>query len=190
MSDFTSTSTYLIGYDGVDGSFYADIVLMLDGSGTSRTLTGTAGVTGFSGKWMKADAGAILDTLTFGNCDNPLVETKLTTTTGTACQTEVPGNFFLAVQVEKLTGENVGFDDPRKYSGEYLYGWISLDIDSDGNLTLSGSAIDLDGGPMIVGGGAWTGGIPEPSGGMLFLLGVVALGLRRKTAKDREEVGQ
>ena len=44
---------------------------------------------------------------------------------------------------------------------------------------LVNSAINLDGGPMIVGGGAWEGGIPEPSGGMLFLLGLAALGLRR-----------
>ncbi len=32
---------------------------------------------------------------------------------------------------------------------------------------------------MVVGGGAWEGGIPEPSGGVLFLLGAAALGLRR-----------
>ena len=72
----------------------------------------------------------------------------------------------------------------------YIYGWVELEIDSNGNLNVVDSAYDLDGGPMVVGGGAWTGGIPEPSGGMLFLLGVVALGLRRKTAKDCEEFGQ
>ena len=49
-----------------------------------------------------------------------------------------------------------------------------------GKVTLLGSAIDLDGGPMVVGGGAWEGGIPEPSGGMLVLLGAAMLGLRRK----------
>ena len=38
---------------------------------------------------------------------------------------------------------------------------------------------DLDGGPMVVGGGAWTDGIPEPSGGVLFLVGAAMLGLRR-----------
>ena len=181
MSGFTSTSSYLIGYDGSGGSFYAYLFLSVEGSGNIKTLAGASSFTGFSGKWMTADAGTILDALTFGNCDNPLVETRLTTTTGTPCQTEVPGNFFLAVQVEKLTDEDVGFDDPRKYSGEYLYGWVSLDVDKEGNLTLTGSAIDLDGGPMVVGGGAWEGGIPEPFGGILFLLGTAVLGLRRRT---------
>ncbi len=180
MSEFTSTSSYLIGYDGAGGSFYADIFLVLDGNGNSRTLSGTAGVTGFSGKWIIADAGTVLDMVSFGNYDRPLVETRLTVSTGTSSQMDVPGNIFLAVQVEKLTGENVNFDDPRMYSGEYLYGWVSLNVDGAGKVTLLGSAIDLDGGPMVVGGGAWNGNIPEPSGGMLFLLGAAALGLRRK----------
>ena len=33
----------------------------------------------------------------------------------------------------------------------------------------------------VVGGGAWDGNIPEPSSGTLLLLGVAALGLRRRT---------
>ena len=61
----------------------------------------------------------------------------------------------------------------------YIYGWVELEVDSSGNLNVVDSAYDLDGGPMVVGGGAWEGGIPEPSGGVLFLLGAAALGLRR-----------
>ena len=64
-------------------------------------------------------------------------------------------------------------------SGTYLYGWVSIGVDDDGSPYLVHSAIDLDGGPMIVGGGAWEGGIPEPSGGMLLLIGAAVLGLRR-----------
>ena len=62
-----------------------------------------------------------------------------------------------------------------------IYGWMALSIDKDGVLHLVSSAYDLEGGPMVVGGGAWTGGIPEPSGGMLMLLGLAALGLRRRS---------
>lgn len=180
VSDFTGKDTCLIGYDGLDGSFYAELLLTVEGSGSSKTLIGTAGVTGFSGKWMEVSSGTILDSVSFGNCDKPLVETKLTISSGTPSQMDVPRHIFLAVQVEKLTGVGIDFADPRMYSGEYIYGWASLYVDESGVPTLLSSAIDLDGGPMIVGGGAWTGGIPEPSGGMLFLLGVAALGLRRR----------
>ena len=56
----------------------------------------------------------------------------------------------------------------------FVYGWLQLGIDQTGVLYLGPNAYDLDGGPMVVGGGAWEGGIPEPSGGILFLLGVAA----------------
>ena len=69
----------------------------------------------------------------------------------------------------------------------FIYGWVELGIDSDGNVIAIDSAYNLDGGPMVVGGGAWEGGIPEPSGGVLFLLGAAALGLRRvKKLKSRQ----
>lgn len=61
-----------------------------------------------------------------------------------------------------------------------LYGWMELTVDASGGISVTGSAIDLDGGPMVVGGGAWDGNIPEPSAGMLFLLGAAVLGLRRR----------
>ena len=63
----------------------------------------------------------------------------------------------------------------------YVYGWIELEVNNEGNIVINSSAYDLDGGPMIVGGGAWEGDIPEPSGGILFLLGAAALGLRRRS---------
>lgn len=56
------------------------------------------------------------------------------------------------------------------------YGWVGLQATGDGNLFVVASAIDLDGGPMIVGGGSAT---PEPSCGLLLLLGAGLLALRR-----------
>ena len=76
-------------------------------------------------------------------------------------------------------------DDPVGYNENqsYYYGWVNIAIGYDGNIYAYG-AYDFDGGPMVVGGGAWEGGIPEPSGGMLFLLGAAVLGLRRRTTRS------
>ena len=64
----------------------------------------------------------------------------------------------------------------------YMYGWVNIGVDSFGNLSLLGSAIDLDGGPMVVGGGS---AIPEPSGTLLILLGGAVLVMRRSGAIRR-----
>ncbi len=71
----------------------------------------------------------------------------------------------------------IGYSDPSEVP--VVYGWVELVVDDNGNVIASSSAADLDGGPMVVGGGAWEGGIPEPSGGMLLLIGAAVLGLRR-----------
>lgn len=70
-----------------------------------------------------------------------------------------------------------GHDD---HSGNYYYGWAEFSYEGD-KLILASSALDLDGGPMIVGGGAYS--VPEPSGGLLFVLGAAALGLRRRIGR-------
>lgn len=60
------------------------------------------------------------------------------------------------------------------------YGWAAF-RNEDGYLVTLASAMDLDGGPMYVGGGsAPSSSTPEPSSTMLFLLGASALGIRRR----------
>ena len=81
-----------------------------------------------------------------------------------------PDKRFLAFSLVNLQSEEV-------------FGWIELKVDGNstgGDVILLGSAIDLDGGPMIVGGGAWEGATPEPASGLLLLVGGALLALRRQ----------
>ena len=54
-----------------------------------------------------------------------------------------------------------------------VYGWMKFDPLYDGDINC---AWDIDGGAMVVGGGA----IPEPSSGVLMAIGLAMLGVRRK----------
>lgn len=75
--------------------------------------------------------------------------------------------FYLAI-----TGNNSPFDAQVIT----VYGWLEFEVTDAGGIQLLHSAIDLDGGPMIVGGGS---AIPEPSSGLLFLMGALYLIMRR-----------
>ena len=75
---------------------------------------------------------------------------------------------------------NEQYGDPPN---SVYYGWVQIGIDTEGNLVALNSACDFDHGSMVVGGGAWEGGVPEPSGGILLLLGAAILGLRRHPQK-------
>lgn len=76
-----------------------------------------------------------------------------------------------------------GLDEHLEVS-DTVYGWVGYHIDQRGQITVLSSAWDLDGGPMIVGGGSAT---PEPSGGLLLVLGAAALALRRKNGVNVRE---
>ena len=81
-----------------------------------------------------------------------------------------PGRKFLAFSLIDLQSEEI-------------FGWIELKVDGNptgGDISILGSALDLDGGPMVVGGGAWDGATPEPMSGLLLLVGGALLAMRRR----------
>ena len=82
--------------------------------------------------------------------------------TGIRSDYDVPGNVYLAMCVVTMTREPY-----------YAYGWVELS-----GTDVHASAWDLDGGPMIVGGGSAL--IPEPSLALLLLTGGALLALRRR----------
>lgn len=70
-------------------------------------------------------------------------------------------NIYLA-----FIADYASFDTPR-------YGWVELGLDENGLLKAYSSAWDVDGDSIIV------GDVPEPSGGLLLLLGAGCIALRR-----------
>jgi len=60
--------------------------------------------------------------------------------------------------------------------GDKVFGWAELSADADGNLSISRSAFDFSGLPMIAGGGA----VPEPSSAAFAVFGLCILALRRR----------
>ena len=86
---------------------------------------------------------------------------------------ETPEDFYMAFKVsEVLTGDE-GYEE-----GMSWYGWVHVSVDDNLQMTLLDAGINLYGGAVTVG-----MGIPEPPGGVLFLLGLAALGLRRRTSR-------
>lgn len=126
--------------------------------------------------WVSMVVDDIVDASAFGNGMSSLFSTEYFGASGemTVGKNE---SFYLAFQAYELV-----FDiDPatgQLKQGDVYYGWVEFYAKHDGNVELLGSAIDTDGGGMIVGGGPLP--IPEPSGGVLVLLGVAALSLRRR----------
>ena len=55
-----------------------------------------------------------------------------------------------------------------------MYGWAEVALDEEGVLYVVNSMTDLSGGSVIV------GDVPEPSGGLLLLLGAGGIALRRR----------
>ena len=180
------TGTFGIGWQSVDWA--AETACWIDVSGEysvvdgmSTTLAATTATVEFIGNWIQAAYGDCVNRDTTRGLGRYFLHGDYDADYGAedyAITMDRDTTTYLAFCGEILSGGDMY---SLERTGVYLYGWVSLEVDENGIPMLTGSAIDLDGGPMIVGGGAWEGGIPEPSGGILFLLGAAVLGLRRRT---------
>lgn len=81
-----------------------------------------------------------------------------------------PSDFYMAFKVSEVLKDSTGYVE-----GMSWYGWVHVSMDENLEMTLLGADINLYGGAVIV------GAIPEPSDGMLLLIGAAALGLRRRS---------
>ena len=158
---------------GVGMAMTADLRFTVSKMGSSVVLESVTSDLLFAGSWLEMGYGDVVSMSTARNV----------------------GSYFYHIFTDEGIGEYSTYDITVQ-SGEdfylafaaaldasytsFAYGWVGLKADDYGHLTMTGSAVDLDGGPMVVGGGAYTGATPEPSAGLLLLVGAAALGLRRR----------
>ena len=167
--DTSTTYFFQVFFDFSSGS---------QGQGWSLTPTDVLPAGSCGGLVMyKADVGSVV------NHDSAQQSTCFVNAWGgvvTAAESEVPWT-PLTDSDPTDTDENVYLAIIlTDYYGNEAYGWANFQVYGDGNILGRDSAIDLDGGPMIVGGGAWEGAMPEPASGLLLLVGGALLVLRRQ----------
>ena len=170
--------------DGLEGTkshelFYAsgqaqlgtDLIIGVVRNKQATTLTGQGGWLLSGTDWISATVGEIVDAQTFSS-----LKTYFYKDDGLAKEAPI---------VAKATGEDVYlafqtwlWEEDYSSVEREVYGWVQLYVQGE-SISVVASAIDLDGGPMIVGGGSAT---PEPSCALLLLIGVGVLGLRRRPA--------
>lgn len=135
-----------------------------------------------SGAWLEAYVGELVDASTiFGRRDYwfyEMANAQPEYSSGQIGEIEFNKSYYLMFAIEDMDDAwayrlKETTDPPKLY-----YGWAEYVVDETGTFKILNSAIDFDGGAMIVGAGA----VPEPTGGLLLLLGVAALVLRRKTS--------
>lgn len=132
-----------------------------------------------SGAWLEAYVGDLVDASTiFGRHDYWFYEMANAQPEygyGEPKIIEFDKSYYLMFAIEDM-------DDAWAYRlkettepPQLYYGWAEYAVSEDGTFKILNSAIDFDGGPMIVGFGA----VPEPASGLLIILGIASLTLRR-----------
>ena len=89
---------------------------------------------------------------------------------------ELDSDLYLMFAMGDNDGHNNYISNPY-----CLYGWVHLNVDEQGRMNILSSVIGMEGQSMIV------GAIPEPSAGVLLLLGLAALVLRRRRESYAEQ---
>ena len=124
--------------------------------------------------WMLMESGDIAGPSSFGDEKPSLFSSEYSGATGELL-VKKDSSFYLSFQVFEFVEDEAILEIVR---GDAYYGWVEFHVSDVAEVALLASAIDLGGDSVVVGGGLAP--IPEPSAGVLLLLGLSALALRRR----------
>lgn len=164
---------------------YLDTALLigLDRSGGYLSLIANPGGSDLlveSGKWVLSWAGDLVAAEAMRKsvicfADDPCGE-GFADATEVGIPLNVRGMNYLKFLVQDVNQYYDYLDGTRIESPDCYVGWVEYVVDNNGTITVMRSAVNLSGGPLIVGGGA----IPEPTGGWLIAAGLALIGLCRR----------
>ena len=161
--------------------FWSIFHMSVDVFGDKAILTANPGavyVLSYAGAWLRAGYGEIVNA--DSTLNSPAYFEYGLLGNGTASEESITANVGLSNYLKFVLQDGEQCfeyqDGTRAAMPDCFYGWVEYRIDDKGNLEILASAIDIDGDPVIVGGGA----IPEPSAGMLLLIGLSGIALCRR----------
>ncbi len=131
-------------------------------------------------RWVQVSKGDVISYDTMMNRDDYFMATffgeEAIANQSITFDRSVDKSIYLAVMIDEIHPSN---DGSVNFMPEvpYQYGWVELTV-AGAFVMVQSSAFALDGSAMIAGGGA----VPEPSSGILLLIGSFLLMLKRKIA--------
>ena len=159
---------------------YVDTYFTVSRSGTKTTLTDYAHVMSFAGLWMQVALECIVDQAAFDNATSlfadslpmgePMRQTDSVVVNGNQDVYLAFVSYWAYHDPSTPSGYNIDKGNP-------YFGWVGLNVNR-GEVSLLGSYVDLDHNPVIA--GQYESVIPEPSSGLLLLVGGALLALRRQ----------
>ena len=159
----------VIEWKSSDSRYWLYVGVTYSVEGGCWTISPTVSIPEFTGIVYAAECGDIVTSATAVASD-PVFATNRPWIPDTRHWSPIFGANDASVYLAIVLYDDTRFDD---YESNPIYGWLEFNAGSD-TLSLLGSAISLDGSPLVV------GAIPEPGGGVLLLLGLSLLALRRR----------
>ena len=148
--------------------------------GSHATITADPGGVEYmspSGAWAVATYGEVVDESMLLNRDALLKDMvygiENPNTRKTPVTVEVGSLNYMQFIVQDVDQCIEYIEGHRAEHPDYFYGWMEYVVNQDGTVNVLVSALDIDGDRIVV------GAIPEPSAGLLALLGFSLLALRR-----------
>jgi len=156
---------------------YPSILLRTTRDGTGTTMDGYGSLVEFMGLWIEASLGETIDAACFSSRQS-VVLNGLPGSDYQEAEVRVDGRnsvlfAFEVFSLEQDPGSPYGYVGDKAY-----YGWVELVVEK-GTVSIGASYLDLEG-RSVYAGRYESGATPEPRCGLLLVVGIGVLVLRRR----------